>query len=859
MDFDTWQDNTRDLIMDENNPLAFKNGTWKIEQRIAVWVELGPRIFDEHLDLLQKNIVNTLSELDPKFELPPDERISASIMGKDLKHSHQIRKGLSETLALLGNYPDALTNCTRGKPEFIVSSTIEQIFKEGDWRLWASLDDLLPTLAEASPDTFLNILEKNLEKNSIAFTNLFNEEDNGIFGRCYMTGILWSLEALAWNEKNFIRISCILAELSMIDPGGNWTNRPLNSLISILLPWHPQTLASDEKKKSAINLLKKSFPTITWRLLISLLPSQTQSSTGTYKPVWRDILPEDWAPTVKRNTYNNFIEYYSETAFQMAKVNLEYLKELLEKLDNTPPIIMDKILQHLDSDIVTSMSADDKFPIWSALKNLVSKHQRFSDAEWALDKNIVKRIETAAASLAPQDPENKYLRLFNEDDFDLIDNLDNWKGGEEKLYKIRKVAIKEIIDYGGFESILSMIEKVIHPNTLGNSVASISDKNIDMKILPNFLKAEESNMKSFARGYVWRRQWEHGSKWIDKTVSLDWAQSEIVEFLCILPFKIITWEKVPKLLPGAEKKYWQLVPVSPYQADSDRLHAIEKLLDVKRPLAAIDCLECELRQNKKLHIKETIEALTASLNTTENVNTHNSYQITGLIKALQTDQNTDQKLLVQIEWAYLTLLTGTHKAQPIALERQLSSIPEFFCEIISLLYRSKNDSDNKKKPRSENKGLATNAYKLLDAWKTPPGTDEENLFSEKNFSSWLKKVKTITKKTGHYTVAMLEVGEVLFYSPADKEGLWINKSIAKVLNAKDAEKIRSGYRTEAMNSRGAHWVDPSGQQEVELAELWHKKADEVDTAGFPIFANLLESIANTYRKDAKSVIERHQS
>ena len=45
-----------------------------------------------------------------------------------------------------------------------------------------------------------------------------------------MTGLLWALETLAWHSDHLARVTVILGELAEIDPGGNWTNRPANSL-----------------------------------------------------------------------------------------------------------------------------------------------------------------------------------------------------------------------------------------------------------------------------------------------------------------------------------------------------------------------------------------------------------------------------------------------------------------------------------------------------------------------------------------------------------------------------------------------------------------------------------------------------
>lgn len=67
-----------------------------------------------------------------------------------LKYSYEIRKGLVDSLALLGSYPDNLTNCSEGKPETIAVLAVREILDKADWLLWGSLNNLLPILAEAA-------------------------------------------------------------------------------------------------------------------------------------------------------------------------------------------------------------------------------------------------------------------------------------------------------------------------------------------------------------------------------------------------------------------------------------------------------------------------------------------------------------------------------------------------------------------------------------------------------------------------------------------------------------------------------------------------------------------------------------
>lgn len=301
--YDDWLRKAREILHCPDSPLSLKNGTWEVVNRAELWNLLGSRILDQNLDTFRSLAVSVLKEPDPAFELPAEERYAASIHGKVLKCSHVLRKGIAEGLAILGSQPDACSNCSQGKAEATCVLVIREIFTAAGSVLWGSLNNLLPTLAEAAPGEFLGAVENALRLKPCPFDELFAQEGNGITGRTYITGVLWALEGLAWDQQYLVRVCVVLGELASHDPGGQWANRPSNSLATILLPWLPQTLASLDKRKVAVQTLLNEWPNIAWNLIIQLLPGQHQTSSGSHKPNWRKTIPDDWGKGVTHQEY----------------------------------------------------------------------------------------------------------------------------------------------------------------------------------------------------------------------------------------------------------------------------------------------------------------------------------------------------------------------------------------------------------------------------------------------------------------------------------------------------------------------------------------------------------------------------
>jgi hypothetical protein len=223
-------------------------------------------------------------------------------------------------------------------------------------------------------------------------------------------------------------------------------------------------------------------------------------------------------------------------------------------------------------------------------------------------------------------------------------------------------------------------------------------------------------------------------------------------------------------------------------------------------------------------------------------------------KFLQAEPTVNQDDLFKVEWAYVPLLDHHRGAAPQLLERTLANDPEFFCEVIRLIYRSKNEEQSSRQPTEESKAIATNAWRLLHKWKTPPGTQQDGTFSEERFVEWLQRVKGACTTSGHLEVALINIGEVLIHAPSDPDGLWIRRAVATALNDREADDMRDGYRTGTYNLRGVHWVDPTGNPERELAEQFRSKAEEVENAGFQRFAVTLRSLADSYDHEAERII-----
>ena len=859
--YSEWVKKLREVQILHDSPIQQKSGIWSFPDRLTLWASLATRLFDEHLNRFQNAAIHVLSEIDPQFELKPEERYAAAIHNKVLQHSQILRKGLADGLALVGSHQDALTNCSLDKGVGVAIVSVREILSKTDWLLWGSTKDVQPVLAEAAPKEFIKAVENAIDQDENPFDILFSQEGIGAMGGTnYMTGLLWALEGLAWHPDYLTSVVVVLGELDSHDPGGNWANRPANSIIDIFLPWLPHTTAPFEKRKTAFEALIRESPESAWKVLIQLLPNQYQSTSGTHKPQWQAFIPNDWKKEVTNKEYWDQCEYYSELFVELAGQNPSKLSELVEHIDHLPKSSFNKAIGLLEKTASENEDSEDSYQIWKTLTSVVIKHKKFSDAKWALPKKETARLEDLAKKLQPQSKEKLYLRLFTHKHTDLFEEKGNWREQERQLHERRKEAAKEIYHQSGYEGIKNFSFTVDAPDVLGSAFgASIGDDE-DASEVQKLLNNDDSNLQQLASGYAWSRYHDIGDEWINQINLRNWEKEAIAKLLISIPFQMQTWRFVEDLLGEKhEYLYWKKVSVSPYYDMENMYHAIDKLLTYQRPLSAVECLDRLLDEKKELEVECAVKVLLMAVATEEPSKAMDSYSITNIIKHLQERKDVSDDDRFRIEWAYLPLLNRLSGGEttPKYLEGRLSSDPEFFCEILRLIFRSKHE-EKEVEVSEDNKIVATNAYRLLHDWQTPPGLQSDGHFSAEEFTNWLDAVIALSKKSGHLEVALSQIGGVLIHVPAEEDGLWIQSSVAEALNRRELEKLRNGYRIGVYNSRGVHWVDPEAKPEIELAGKYRRYAENIDAKGFHRFATTLRDIADEYDREAKRIISTHK-
>lgn len=849
-----WIEAARAETLCPDTPLYQRNDIWRVISRAEAWSALGPRLSNDDLERLQRMAIQVLGETDAQFDLPLDERQVAFMRTDSLAHSRKLRAAVAETLALLGTKPTALTHASHGRAEGTARVIVRDLLQKADWKRWASLNHEMPLLAESAPEEFLDAVEAALEEPQASpLKDLFSQESTGIGGRNYLTGVLWALETLAWHPDYLGRVTLLLGDLASIDPGGNWGNRAKNSLVDIYLPWHVQTLASLQDRRAALTALIREHSEDGWKLLLSLMPTVHGSTSGTRRPAWRAFIPRTWTGNVTQREYWEQVQLYTQLCLEVAKADLAKLTELAERLANLPEPAYSEVLAYLASDAVTGLPEGDRRRLWETLKDLAAKHRRFAGADWALRPEYLSRLEEVADKLKPQSFELSRLRLFTERDWGLYETDTDFKLEGEKLDQKRQEVVSTILSAEGPEGLYRFALKADAPHKVGEALGAVENAAVDAYLLPTYLEAKDKHTTQFVSAFIWRRFWTQRYPWVDRQLSLEWSLEQKLAFLLKVPSEPETWRRAETALGERLSEYWAHARVNPWGFEPDQaLEAAEKLAKFGQAAAALDCLYILAEKKAPVPISLASSVLNAALKDEKQQGRIDQHHLAEIIKCLQQQEPPDSQQLFAIEWQFLPLLNRIlGLAEPKTLERRLASTPAFYCEVVAAVFRSeKDDPDKKREPTEIETRIAQNAYALLHGWRILPGSRDAGPFDGNHFTQWLEEVKRRCRESGHLGIAMNQLGQALAYAPADPDGLWIHRSIAVALDARDAAEMRRAFAVGLLNRRGVHGYS-QGAEEKQIAAGYREKAHALASGGFHRLADAVRGVAQDYESDAK--------
>jgi hypothetical protein len=847
--------------VNESDPPVWRIGDiWQLKSRDDSWHLLSRFLLHDDLEAFQKAFLSVLTIFDPRYDLPIDKQFMAAAYGKTLAHSHQLRQGLAETLALIASRGDKIqgTVSFQTRANIIVHNLLTS---ENDWKLWASLSDLLPILAESAPESFMDAVEHALSEENPFLIDIFTDADP-MHGSPH-TGLLWALETVAWEPQYLSRVTLILGKLSRLDPGGRLVNRPIRSLNEIFLWWHPQTLANLEQRLKVIDTLLLRESNIAWNLICSLFPTRhSNTAFGTHKPRWRDWVA-DYKPSVTYGEINQWSDAISERILSNVGISGDRWEKLLDLLQSLSATFRDRAIQNLlDISQQADLLSSEKLKIWEVLRVLIHRHRRYSSAAWVLPSELIDQLCIAYENLEPPDSISLYAWLFSASP-QLPDGVsEDWQENEKALNNARIEAIEQIFGQGGLSELLQVASQVYYPIQFGVAIGqSKIASQVECQLLDSTLGDDSQLLRDVAIGFVSGcfniNQWSWARNILAAETSQQWSALKIVVFFLGLPFSTETWEHLKNYGAEIETQYWKIVRGWWIGKEAGEI-IVKKFLEVNRPYRALNIASLCLNESGGNNLLP--DSLIA--NVLESILQYDSketpapdlscfdYEVAKLFFALDKSKDFDKTLIAQLEWAYLPLLIHSER-QPKLLHQELSQNPLFFVEVLTFLYRSDKEEDNALEPSVEDQTRARLALELLESWEKVPGLGEDGKIIPEQIKTWVEQAREACLTSGRGAIGDQEIGKILAYAPADSNCIWPDVSVRELIEEISSKDLEAGIAIGIYNKCGV-WtksLSEGGRQERELAGTYLQHATAIADE-YPRTASLLRRIAHSYTADA---------
>jgi transcriptional regulator with XRE-family HTH domain len=839
--------------MAPDSPLAHIGSHWSLVSRDDSWHLLASAVTADHFHRFEEVAMEVLAEDDPIYELPLAQRWIARRDKKEPRYSQTLRNGLAETLAILGTRPERLPHVPgiEGRIEHVVRLLLDR----QEWLRWVSLSDQLPLLAEAGPEAFLGAVERDLGRPESALVKLFEQEGSLSWTTSRHAALLWALEALAWNRDWLPRVSLILGTLDEKTPREKLGNSPSRSLLEIFTPWLPQTTAPVEERVGVLKKLAKSRRDAGWRLLVGLLPNQ-RPMTMHHRPLWRDWAI-GWSTQVPSTDYWHQVVACALLLVEHLDDDIERWKALIDQYDNLPGPVQTKFLERLNGFAESALDEGTRRAVSDAIRAKVSLHRKYASTKWALPGEILAELENVQRRYEPADPVRRYAWLF----------VSHWQVLEirEHLEKpadeLRRSALQEILDQGGWEGIQRLIQEVETPEAVGIAFAEIGSRETDATILPALLTPADEKAFRFAGGYIQVRFRKEGRDWVDRLKMDHWSSEEIARFLAFLPFERRTWEFAAEKGDEVSSWYWNNPPIFPRgEEGDDASYAVTMLLRHKRPFQAFLVLQTALHRNVRIESSLFMNAIETWLETgAGGVGRIQGLEflVLSLFQELQKrveqkDPGVDRNGLAKLEWACLDLLDG-HPTSPVTLHGLLQDDAEFFVQVLGLIYRPKNEpTEGNTELSEEEKRRAQNAYRLIRSWQDVPGSRDDQTVDEIRLLGWVQRARSLAKDRGLLEICDSRIGEVFAYAPHEEDGSWPCIPVRDALEEIGTDKVFAGFGVGIYNKRGvvSKSLREGGDQERKLAEKYRAFAD-ASKIEWPKTAAALRRIAMGYEEDAR--------
>lgn len=852
--YDTFVSGLQRFVAMEDAPIRKVGSVWMLKSPLDAWFLLARHLTDEYLKRFRQSVTAVLTHTDPKYDLPTEERWAAAIYGKSSPYSEWLRTGLVESLVLLSVYGNRSTSA--GSTQGFADSVVKEIFTSAKtWEAWASIKDVTPLLAEASPNTFIDVVEHGITETPQLFQELM-KDDSGIFGGCRHAGLLWALESTAWSAEYFARAVSVLTDLTRIDPGGSWSNRAVESLKEVFQPRYPQTYASPQERLAAFDKVVAKDPKTAWDFAKSYCGPGHFSESHRFR--WREAGGQRRG--LEPETDQDYKEYVSGLLPRLGELASKRanLVSATEEFTRLPIDVRQRLLAELERTDPASLIQEERNQLLQAVRQTLNWINTYGDAE---RRKYVPALDHVLKKFEPEDVLQRVGWLLSKPWPRLPEGEPrDYEGKDARVLAAQEQAAREVLDKASMENILSYAAGIQFPGVLGRALGKVvRDPREDAAVLDAILGRIADApilLTAYAVGRIEATDRDWVGRQIDRLQTEHTYSPEACALLYLaLPEGAETWALVSAQGKDVEQAYWKRARgYSGSDQSRDAPIAVEKLLDAKRPAVALEIAGQPNISVPSALLRRVIQEL-LSLGEKESklhADAMTEFHLGYLFKQLYEREELPIEEIAQLEWPFAALFDGIQRytSSTLAIHRVLQKDPSFFAKLIAFMYKRDDNSvepDQEGLDKQGRENLAHNARLVVDSWRLLPGLKDDGSLNEAQLTEWVEAARAHCAATRHVTGGDLQIGFVLARVPGDSDGTWPHTAVRNLIERLNNDVIDEHIQVEVYNSRGvvSRGLADGGAQERGLAERYKKMSESVKVK-WPRTAAILRSIADSY-------------
>lgn len=842
-----------------DGPLVRSGDIWKVVSLRDLWTQVGGQLTNTQLTRFESVFHEVLGAINPRFETRPKSKYYEEKNEFGEQPSEALRCGLTEAMIAMAVYPERaelITDVTNR-----VNCAVRKLLYNAGAPLWWSLSRDFQNLAEAAPAAFLDAVEIGLEGENPPIMSLFRSDEALMQPTEYISNLLWALEMLARSPDCLSRSVQLLAHLDEVDPGGKLGNRPSASLRRIFVIWSPQTYAKSEQRLKVIGRVVSQHPVAGWKLLLALAPRSHDISEPSSSPDWRDFTPDE-PETITWPAVAAAASVIGELLVEHVDGSGERWRALIDLWGNFDPRWRGAAAKQLEAFARGLTDSSEIEAMRDKLRNVLQHHRGYKEAQWAMADDDLKPLDAVFDVLQPASVQDRVRWLFRPGAVGPRPNVD-WTVQQAELEVKQREAAQDLLAELNTEQLFAFASTITMRSAFGFAMAKsaasdeiknelmkrglMSDDSVEAEVSIGILNGLRASAKFESDAWV--------SKLWQQAISESWGEKAEVRIVHTLTPTASNWSKIEARSASLSEAYWRTISEYKIPNDADSNYVVDHLLNVGRSHDAVDWLGHNLgRKPSGVLLVRVLQAAAKSEPRSDgNDATMFSYYLGLILDYLETTSDVSETDLVAIEWVYFQALRySEHPAR--TLHRALARNPEFFVDLIKLIYLPAEDSGvNEPEPNDMKKArdLASQAYDVLHDWSHVPGTNEQGVIDALALESWVKRARQLLAQAGRGEVGDGKIGAILSAAKREPDQPWPPESIRDVVELARSRAMERGFEIGVYNRRGVTVRMPhdGGGQERALAERYRRDAEAL-RFDWPRTGACLDRIATTYEIDA---------